>query len=178
MVAEAKLNRTEGGLVPEGGGWYVVNTRESRWQETEEFGRWCHFEGDVRFPELGINVSLLMPGKPGCMYHGENNQEDFLILAGECLLLIEGEERALKAWDFVHCPAWTEHVLVGAGSGPCLVVAVGARREDDEVLYPVSELAQRYGGSVLEETNSGEEAYARFSKRVDRSYRDGDLPDW
>jgi uncharacterized cupin superfamily protein len=178
MVPEAKLNRTETGLVPEGEGWFVVNTREARWQETPEFGRWCRFEGDVRFPELGINISLLLPGRPSCMYHGENNQEDFLVLAGECLLLVEGEERPLKAWDFVHCPAWTEHVFVGTGSAPCLLLSVGTRREDDEVLYPVSEVAQRHDGSVPTETTSAEEAYARFARPVERSYQEGDLPDW
>jgi uncharacterized cupin superfamily protein len=178
MVQEAKLKKTEHGLVPEGEGWFVVNTREAVWNETEEFGRWTRFEGGARFKEVGINVSLLEPGQAACMYHGENNEEHFLILAGECLLLIEGEERALKAWDFVHCPPWAEHVFVGAGSKPCLIVAVGARKEDDQVLYPVSELAARYGGSVLEETRSADEAYARFSERVERSYQDGDLPDW
>src|SRR6185312_15725279 len=69
-------------------------------------------------PESGYEKAengILAPGQPSCMYHGEDEQEDFLILAGECLLLVEGQERRLKAWDFVHCPAWTEHVFVGAG---------------------------------------------------------------
>jgi uncharacterized cupin superfamily protein len=178
LVPEAKVRETEAGLVPEGEGWYVVNAREAAWHETREFGRWCHFEGDVRFRELGINISVLEPGMPGCMYHGESNQEDFLVLSGECLLLVEGEERPLKAWDFVHCPPWTEHVMVGAGSGPCLVLAVGARKEDDEVLYPVNEVAERHGASVLQETRSGQEAYARFSKTGERPFKDGDLPGW
>jgi uncharacterized cupin superfamily protein len=175
VVPEAKLE--EG--VPQAQGWFVVNAREARWLYNE-MGWYIGFEGkgEAAFDQLGINLNVLHPGMPMAMYHEEPGQEAFLVLRGECLLIVEGEERPLKAWDFVHCPAWTEHVLVGAGSGPCVVVAVGARREDDEVLYPVSELAQRYGGSVLEETSSAEEAYARFSKRVDRSYRDGDLPDW
>jgi uncharacterized cupin superfamily protein len=177
MVAEANVQQTETGLVPAGEGWFVVNTREARWYEHSEFGRWCRFEGDARFPELGINVSVLEPGRPSCMYHGESNQEDFLVLAGDCLLLVEGEERALKAWDFVHCPARTEHVFVG-GSRPCLILAVGARQPDEEIVYPVSEVARRYDGSVLEETTSPEEAYARFSRPVERRYQDGDLPDW
>ena len=177
MVGEARLKETEAGLVPEGEGWYVLNTREAAWNETQEFGRWCRWEGDVRFPELGINISVLEPGQPSCMYHGENGQEDFLVLAGDCLLLVEGEERPLKAWDFVHCPAWTEHVFVG-GSAPCLIIAVGARKDPDEVLYPASEVAQRHGAGVLEETRSGEEAYARFGPRVPMPYRKGDLPDW
>jgi uncharacterized cupin superfamily protein len=176
MVQEAKLQETEAGLVPEGEGWFVVNARESRWYENEEFGRWTRFEGEPRFEDLGINVSVLGPGQPGCMYHGEDNQEDFLVLAGECLLLVEGEERPLKAWDFVHCPRWTEHVFVG-GAAPCLILAVGTRTGEG-LRYPVNELADRHGASVLEETESGEEAYARFTKPVERPYRDGDLPDW
>jgi uncharacterized cupin superfamily protein len=177
MVEEARLERSEGGLAAKGEGWYVVNAQASRWFETEEFGRWCHFEGDVRFPELGINISVLEPGDVACMYHGESNQEDFLVLAGECVLLVEGQERPLKAWDFFHCPPWTEHVFA-AGSKPCLILAVGGRKDPDDVTYPVSEVAARYGASVLEETTSGEEAYARFSQRIERRYQEGDLPDW
>jgi uncharacterized cupin superfamily protein len=175
MTQEAELVRTETGFVPRGEGWYVVNARESRWTEAEEFGRWCNFEGDVRFSQLGINVSVLQPGQPGCMYHGESTQEGFLVLAGECLLLVEGEERRLRAWDFFHSPPWTEHVLVGAGDGPCVVVAVGARGEGEEVRYPVAEVARKHGASVLEDTTSGAEAYARFSPLVERPYREGDL---
>ena len=175
MTREAELVRTETGLVPRGEGWYVVNARESRWTEAEEFGRWCNFEGDVRFSQLGINVSVLQPGQPGCMYHGESAQEGFLVLAGECLLLVEGEERRLRAWDFFHSAPWTEHVLVGAGDGPCVVMAVGARGEGWEVRYPVAEVAQKHGASVLEDTTSGAEAYARFSPLVERPYREGDL---
>jgi uncharacterized cupin superfamily protein len=176
MVQEAKVKQTEPGLVPEGEGWFVVNARESRWYESEDFGRWTRFEGEPRFPDLGINVSVLEPGKPACMYHGEDNQEDFLVLAGDCLLLVEGEERPLRAWDFVHCPAWTEHVFVG-GSAPCLILAVGTRAGEG-LRYPVNEVAKSHGASVLEETDSGEEAYARFARPTERAYRDGDLPDW
>ena len=84
MVPEAKLTQHEGGLAPEGEGWFVVNAREARWFDQEVFGRFTRFEGegDARFPEVGINVSLLEPGKPSCMYHGENAQEDFLVLRG------------------------------------------------------------------------------------------------
>jgi uncharacterized cupin superfamily protein len=176
-VEEARLTRTENGFVPEGEGWYVVNARETRWLGSDELGKFCHFEGDVRFPELGINVTVLQPGQPGCMYHGEDNQEDFLVLAGECLLLIEGQERRLRAWDFVHCPAWTEHVFVGAGAGLCVLLAVGARGKKG-VRYPVNELAWQHSASVPQDTESQEEAYARFSPLAERAYREGDLPDW
>jgi uncharacterized cupin superfamily protein len=177
MVEEARLERSEGGLVAKGEGWYVVNARESRWFDSGHLGRWCHFEGDVRFRELGINITRLDPGNVTCMYHGESNQEDFLVLAGEGVLIVEGQERPLKAWDFVHCPPWTEHVIV-AGSEPCVFLAVGARKDDDGLIYPVSEAAGRYGASVLEETSSGKEAYARFPKEVERAYQEGDVPDW
>jgi len=177
MVAEATLTETEAGLVPEGDGWFVVNTREARWYENEAFGQFCRFEGESRFPELGINLSVLHAGQPSCMYHREDKQEDFLILRGECLLLIEGRERRLKAWDFVHCPPWTDHVFVGVDSGPCYILSVGAR-PDDEVIYPVADVALKHGAGVEEETSSGEEAYAPFPRSVPRPYREGDLPDW
>ena len=178
MIPEAKLEEHPGGLRPKGEGWFVLNAREAQWFDHDPFGRFTRFEGDPRFPEYGINISLVEPGNPSCMYHGEDAQEDFLVLAGECLLLIEGEERPLKAWDFVHCPAWTEHVFVGAGSGPCLILSAGTRKDPDEVIYPAAPVAQPYDAGVLEETKSAEEAYARFSKSQERPYQEGDLPDW
>jgi uncharacterized cupin superfamily protein len=175
VTSEARLRRSAGGLVPEGEGWFVVNARDALWKEGD-FGAYTRFEGDVRFPEFGINIGVLQPGQPACMYHGEENQENFLVLAGECLLLIEGEERPLKAWDFVHCPAWTEHVFVGAGDGPCALLAVGSRAGAG-LLYPESELAQRHGAGVAKETNEGNEAYASFADDVEISYREGLLPE-
>jgi uncharacterized cupin superfamily protein len=178
MVQEATLVPAGSGLVPEGEGWFVVNAREARWFESDAFDRYCTFQGDVRFPEVGFNISVLLPGRPGCMYHGEDAQEDFLVVSGECLLLVEGEERRLGAWDLFHAPAWTEHVLVGAGDGPCVVVAVGARKPDPKVVYPQSDIADAHGAGVLETTESPEEAYARFPEPRERRYRDGDLPEW
>jgi uncharacterized cupin superfamily protein len=174
VVPEAPLDRTDSGLVPSGEGWFVLNAREARWGEGD-FGAFTRFEGEPRFEQLGINLSLLWPGQPSCMYHGEDEQEDFLVLSGECLLLIEGEERRLRAWDFVHCPAWTEHVFVGAGDGPCTIVAVGGRTGGD-VIYPSSELAQRHEAAVELETANADEAYARFRPDADVPYRDGWLP--
>ena len=119
-VPEAGLDRTPEGLVPEGEGWFVLNAREARWQDEGPLGVMCFFEGDVAFPQLGINLNVLEPGQPMCMYHWEADQEDFLVLSGEALLIVEGEERPLRAWDFVHCPPGTKHVIVGAGEGPCV----------------------------------------------------------
>jgi oxalate decarboxylase/phosphoglucose isomerase-like protein (cupin superfamily) len=112
------------------------------------------------------------------MYHAEEDQEAFLVLAGEALLLVEGEERPLRAWDFFHCPPWTEHVIVGAGDGPCVFVAVGARTPGSKVVYPRVDVALRHGAGVEEETDSGAVAYADISEPQARPYREGDLPGW
>jgi uncharacterized cupin superfamily protein len=102
------------------------------------------------------------PGQPSGLYHAESNQEDFLLLAGECLLLVEGEERQLRAWDFVHCPPGTEHVFVGIGDGPCVIFMTGRRTADKEIVYPRSDVASRHGAGVEDETSSAVDAYASF----------------
>jgi uncharacterized cupin superfamily protein len=163
VVPEAPLERTETGLAPAGEGWFVLNVRAAQWFESDGLGRYATFQSEtVRFPELGIGIGILRPGEPNCMYHAEEAQEDFLVLAGECLLVVEGQERLLRAWDFVHCPAGTEHVFVGAGDGPCLVLAVGARRKGRGIRYPVNETALRHGAGVGTETSDPSVAYARF----------------
>ena len=176
MIPEAPLEDTDSGLVPQGDGWFVVNAREARWQEGA-FGAYTRFEGDARFPQVGINLSVLSPGQPSCMYHREDEQEDFLVLGGECLLLVEGEERRLRAWDFVHCPAWTEHVFVGAGEGDCLLLAIGTRTEGAGVVYPVSELARRHGAGVAQMTPEPDEAYVGIPDDTPTRARDGWFPE-
>jgi uncharacterized cupin superfamily protein len=167
VVPEASLERTEHGAFPSGEGWFVVNVHDAQWFESNGAGVYAPFEGEnARFQELGINVSVLRPGEPSCMYHGEEAQEDFLLLAGECLLIVEGEERTLRAWDFVHCPPWTEHVFVGAGDGPCVLLGVGARKKGRGLRYPVNEVARRHGAGVETETSDPNEAYASFSALV------------
>lgn len=165
MVPEAPLERTEHGAFPTGEGWFVVNVRDAQWFESDGLGIYAPFEGEnARFPELGINISILRPGEPSCMYHREEAQENFLVLAGECLVIVEGQERRLQAWDFIHCPPWTEHVFVGAGDGPCLLLAVGARQKGRGLLYPANETALAYGAGVETETSDPSEAYARFAE--------------
>ena len=177
MIREAELIQTESGLVPGGDGWFVVNARDARWGHTQDMGSWVAFEGDARFRDLGINVAVIRPGQPSAMYHAENSQEDFLVLSGECILLVEGQERRLKPWDLVHCPPWTEHVFVGAGEGPCVIVMVGARQADrDGVRYPASAVAQKHGAGVSRGTSSAREAYAPFAPVEEGAYREGDLP--
>jgi uncharacterized cupin superfamily protein len=180
VVPEAPLEQTEHGLVPQGGGWFVVNAREAPWRAGEGRPAVCVFEGAVEFTQVGINLNVLAPGEPMAMYHWEADQEDFLVLAGNPLLVIEGEERTLAPWDFVHCPAGTNHVIVGAGAGPAVVLAVGARDRStgpDWGGYPVEEAARRHGASAEQETTEPEQAYARFARREPTRYRDGWLPD-
>jgi uncharacterized cupin superfamily protein len=165
VVPEAPLEKTENGLGPAGEGWFVLNARDVRWFESDGLGLYTSFESEaLRFAQLGIGVGVLRPGEPNCMYHGEGAQEDFLVLSGECLLIVEGEERLLRQWDFVHCPAWTEHVFVGAGDGPCLVLGVGARTKGRGVRYVVNETALKHGAGVDEETSEPSVAYARFAE--------------
>ncbi len=165
MAKEARLEESPSGLKPTTEGWFVLNVRDAAWSTHEAFGSACRFDApDAQFPDLGINLRVLQPGQPNCLYHSESLQEDFLVLAGECVLLVNGEERPLKAWDFVHCPPGTEHVFVGAGEGPCVILMTGVRSPDEELLYPVSELARRYGASAEQETTSPEEAYAPYAR--------------
>ena len=151
MVPESRLDATEHGLVPQGDGWFVLNAREARWRRGEGRPAICEFEGEHGFPQLGVNLSVLAPGESMAMYHWEADQEDFLVLAGEALLIVEGEERPLRQWDFVHCPAGTKHVIVGAGDEPSVVLAVGARERStgpDWGAYSVDAAALRQGAGV------------------------------
>jgi uncharacterized cupin superfamily protein len=161
MVEQARLEQTPAGLAPAGDGWFAASIRELPWAQNEAMGAACLFEAEGgTFPQVGYTLAVLGPGQPNGMYHRENQQEDFLVLAGECVLLIEGEERQLQAWDFVHCPAGTEHVFIGAGEGPCVIFMAGARCEQRTAVYPRSELALRHGAGAELETSSASEAYA------------------
>jgi uncharacterized cupin superfamily protein len=185
VVPESELVPTENGLVPTGEGWFVVNAGESQWWKRDGRGLLCEFEGAglegaTDFHQVGINLTILGPGEPMAMYHWEADQEDFLVLAGEALLIIEGEERPLRRWDFVHCPPGTNHTIVGAGDGPCVVLAVGARDRStgpDWGAYTVDESALRHGAGVERETTEPDEAYARFTGPGGLTRYGGWLPD-
>lgn len=179
MAHEAPLRATEHGLVPEDEGWFVVSARDARWYHAEGRSAVVDFEGDTPFPHLGINLSVLEPGQSMGMYHWEADQEDFLVLAGEPLLIVEGVERRLAPWDFVHCPPGTAHIIVGAGTAPSLVLAVGARERstgESWGAYTVEPLAQRHGVGVEAETTDPATAYAGLPRRRPVRYREGWLP--
>jgi uncharacterized cupin superfamily protein len=174
MTDEARLEQVDAGLVPVGEGWFVANVCDLAWIRHDAFGAACTFEGygpavrgrsdldALEFDQVGFTLSVLEPGQPSGLYHEESNQEDFLVLSGECLLLLEGEERQLRAWDFVHCPPGTNHIFVGAGDGPCVIFMTGARTREKRIVYPDSELARRYGAGAAAQTTSPNEAYAPF----------------
>ncbi|HUG64998.1 MAG TPA: cupin domain-containing protein [Gaiellaceae bacterium] len=183
MVEEAKIETGEHGSVPTGDGWFVLNARDARWYHVEGRGAFCDLEGEQDFPQVGINIQVFAPGEAMAMYHWEADQENFLVVAGEALLIVEGEERPLRQWDFVHCPPQTKHTIVGAGNGPCVVVAVGARQHQDGPDwggYTVDDVALRHEAGVERETTIPDEAYAairaRHGAREPTSYRDGWLP--
>lgn len=194
MVPEAPLEQTEVGLLPAGEGWFVLNAREAVWRHSEGMGKWPRLEGATPlFEQLGVGLTVLEPGEPMTRYHWEIDQEDFLVLSGEALAIVEGAERPLRAWDFLHCPAGTNHAIVGAGRGPCVVFAVGARTNhtrrtadggiewvegrDDWGAYTVDDAALRHGAGVAEETTDAETAYAAFPDPVTTRYQSGWLPD-
>lgn len=173
-MSEARLEDVGSGLAPVSPGWFVVNAADAAWAHNEAFGNRCVFESSHRvlqerpdaepqyFDQIGYTLAVLEPGKPSGMYHAESSQEDFLVLAGTCLLIIEEEERELRAWDFVHCPRGTNHTFVGTGDGPCVIFMIGGRREDGTIVYPRSETALARDAGVETETPDPHVAYARF----------------
>jgi uncharacterized cupin superfamily protein len=180
MVPEALLEQTEHGLVPKGPGWYVVNAREVPWSAAEGRGAYSDLEAEPEFEQYGVHLVTLAPGEAMAMYHWEADQEDFLVLAGEAVLVIEGEERQLRRWDFVHCPPEAKHVIVGAGDSQCLVLAMGARDRsvgDDWGGYTVDETAAKHGASVAVETTEPKKAYAKLPRREPGPIGEGWLPE-
>jgi uncharacterized cupin superfamily protein len=183
-VPEAKLEQTDTGLVPVDAGWFVLNARDARWSSRPgrngaSFTGKTEWEADTLFPMLGVNLAVLEPGEPNSMYHWETEAEAFLVLSGEALLIVEGEERPLKQWDFVHCPPKTEHVIIGAGDGPSVVLAMSSRENQafgPYGAYTVDEIARRYSACSDVETQDGDVAYANVPDSQPTRYRDGWLP--
>jgi quercetin dioxygenase-like cupin family protein len=173
-VPEAHLVETEAGLVPQGDGWFVVNVRDAPWLRNDYFGARTSFEAGGRivralpeleqhsFPQVGVTVYVLPKGKPSTMYHGETDQEAFLVVRGQCLLLVEGRERLLREWDFFHCAPNTMHGFVGASDEPCVIVMIGGRDPEGTIVYERNETALRHGAGVEQTTSDPFEAYAPF----------------
>ena len=185
MVLEAKLEQTEAGLVPAGTGWFVMNARDARWFDKPGQGLSLpltgndEHEAESYFPMLGMAIRVIGPGQPSTVYHWETEQEDFLVLAGEALLIVEGQERTLRQWDFVHCPPETRHAFVGAGDGPCVLLCASSRQFQKDGpwgVYCADETADRHNAGSPQDTQDGAVAYARFPEPRATGYRDGLLP--
>ena len=174
-VPEAELKKTEAGLIVQGEGWFVLNARDVSWIRSEERGQDTDFEGGQEWAHLGFRIQVVSPGQCG-MYHGERGQEDFLVVSGECLLVIEGEERQPEGLGLRPLPAVDAALFVGAGDGPCVIVMAGSRADGFDVVYAVNDVAAKHDASVLEETSNPDEASARLRPEERSSYREGWLP--
>jgi uncharacterized cupin superfamily protein len=186
MVPEAKLEATDFGLAPTTPGWFVLNARDARWNEKPGQGFSLPLTGDTDyeaetfFPMLGMAIRVVRPGEPTGTYHWETEQEDFLVLAGEGILIVEGQERPVRQWDFVHCPPGTKHAFAGAGSDACVILCASSRQFQEKGpwgFYCVDEIAARYNASSPEETQDGSVAYARFADARPSRYPSRLLPD-
>lgn len=158
--------------------WFVRNVRDMKWWDRGPRGSVTLFVEDDA-AQVGVNLFVLGPGEPMAMYHWEADQEGFLVLSGEALLIVEDEERPLRQWDYFHKPAGVSHTIVGAGSGPCAVLAIGARDHQDGPDwggYPLSEVAMKHDAASPEETNDPKVAYARFPARREGAFPEGALP--
>jgi len=176
-VKEASSEQTPYGRYITSDGWFVLNLGDALAVRQDAMGAVYPLESrEHMFRDFGVNVRILHPGVPNARYHSETGQEGFLVLAGECTLVVEDEERLLRQWDYFHCPGTTAHVFVGAGDGPCAILMIGARHEHEELLYPVVEVARKHDAGVAKETSSGREAYAPFPEPTAGPYRDGTLP--
>jgi uncharacterized cupin superfamily protein len=161
-VDEASVEETPYGRYATSAGWFVVNLADALAVRNDEKGGAVYplEPREAPFPDVGVNVRVLPPGQPTALYHSEGAQEGFLVLWGECTLLVEEQERPLRQWDYFHCPADTRHIIVGAGDGPCAILALGARPEVERLHYPVSEVAAKHGASAARTTDDPDEAYA------------------
>jgi uncharacterized cupin superfamily protein len=185
VVTEAHLEPVASGLAPVTPGWFIVNAADAAWVNNEWSGGVCIFESDdfvlrgrpdlseyVK-PNAGFTIRVVQPGRPADLYHAESVEEDFLILMGECVLIIEDQERRLRPWDFVHCPPMTAHTFVATEAGLCVILAAGNRRDDLERVYRRSEVALRYGAGSDVDTENPER---RGTWEVRRPARWDELP--
>ena len=163
-MKEAAKRETETGEVIEGEGWFVRNLADASWERDATHGVYCRVEPeDLAFGQFTANLHIIEPGQPNGLYHAESDQEGFLVLSGECTLIVEGEEQPMRAWDYFHCPPGCNHIFVGAGAGPCAILMLGALGRGG-IHYPVDPVAAEHGASALEPTNVPKEAYAHLDR--------------
>ena len=175
-LLEATLKETDAGLVPDGEGWFVLNARDARWWQSERLGRSAALEGEPEFSEVGFKSTSCFPASRTACITESRARRTSSCCPASASSSSKGRSNSSKAWDFVHCPPMAEHIFVGAGDGPCVIVMTGRRKESDEIRYPVNDVAAKHDAGVLEETTSAEEAYARFERGELTRYGEGWLP--
>jgi uncharacterized cupin superfamily protein len=153
--------------------WFVRNIRDMKWFARPGRGFVTEFLGGD--DQVDVNLFVLGPGESMSMYHWESDQEGYLVLSGEALLIVEDEEHPLRQWDYFHCPPPVSHTIVGAGDRPSAILALGARdhqRGPDWGGYPLSDVALKHDASAEEETTDADVAYARFPDREPSEFRE------
>jgi uncharacterized cupin superfamily protein len=161
-MREAQIEKTPEGQVPVGGGWFILNLGEMAWMAIPGFGIACGFDNpdaDPSQPGIGVHVHVLEPGEANGYYHAEAAQEGFIVLSGECIAVVEGEERRMRRWDYLHSPPGTEHITIGAGDQPCAILMFGSADPGRKIEWIANETAAKHGASVAQTTDRYREAY-------------------
>jgi len=167
-IDEDRLEPTAFGAVPAEQGWYILNLAQMRWRGCPGGGAFTSFEsGPEPSDRLGIGVHILWPGDRPGYYHAEEDLEGFLVLSGECVAIVEGQERRMGPWDYLHCPPGTAHITIGAGSEPCAILMYGTRTDGAGIRYLPDPAAARHGAAVQRESDSPQEVYADRPPIVD-----------
>ena len=120
---------------------------------------------------MGVHVHVLRPGESNGYYHAEAAQEGFLVLSGECVAVIENEERRMRRWDYFHSPAGTEHITVGAGDEPCVILMFGSPGPSRDIEWIANETAAKHGASVARTTGRATEAYGELPEPCAYAHR-------
>jgi uncharacterized cupin superfamily protein len=168
-VNEARIERTPEGQVAVDGGWFILNLGEMAWETVPGFGVWCGFDGpesQTSTRRVGVHIHVLKPGEANGYYHAEAEQEGFVVLSGECVAVVEGQERRMRRWDYLHSPAGTRHITIGAGEEPCAILMFGSPDPSRKVEWIADENAAKYGASVAYTTDRDTEAYGELPPTV------------
>ncbi|MFL5830762.1 MAG: cupin domain-containing protein [Solirubrobacteraceae bacterium] len=166
---EARIDETEQGRLPADEGWFILNLGEMAWETVPGFGAWRDFNWARKSddePGIGVHMHVLHPGESFGYYHAEAAQEGFIVLSGECLAVVEGQERRMRQWDYFHSPPGTAHVTVGAGDGPCAILMFGSPDPRRKVEWIADETAAKYGASVERTTGIDSEAYGEVPEEI------------